>query len=190
MKKSIILLSSIMIMCFARAQVRVYETVRWQGDPPVLDGKITESAWSSATWSGEFIQTEPYDSAAPSQKTEFAVLYDDDHLYVAIRAYDTEPEKIEKRMSRRDNMDGDLVFFSVDSYFDKRTAFEFGVSAAGVKVDMSVSNDIEDDESWDPVWYVKTSVDSLGWIAEMRIPYTQLRFAEKGDHVWGLQVAR
>lgn len=175
---------------FMNGQERTYEAKRLNGEMPVIDGILMETAWTAANWGGEFIQTEPYDSAAPMFQTTFAVLYDDDNLYVAIRAYDSDPSKIERRLSRRDNMDGDILFFSVDSYFDKATAFEFGVAAAGTKIDMRVSSDTDDDESWDPVWYVKTSVDSLGWLAEMRIPYSQIRFADVAEHTWGMQVSR
>jgi len=169
---------------------RFYKAERIVGDAPVVDGKINEAAWDSTGWEGGFIQREPYDGKAPTQLTEFKIIYDDEALYVAIRAYDTEPDRIEKRLIRRDEMEGDLVAIQIDSYFDRRSAFSFMVNASGVKIDYSISNDEEDDATWDPVWYVKTSVDSLGWLAEMKIPYTQLRFAKAEQYRWGLQVGR
>jgi hypothetical protein len=169
---------------------RSFRASRVSGDCPVIDGKVDETAWKSVTWEGNFIQREPYEGRAPSQLTEFSVIYDNEALYVAIRAFDTEPEKIEKRLTRRDEMEGDLVAIQIDSYYDRRSAFSFMVNASGVKTDYFISNDEEDDLTWDPVWYVKTSVDSLGWIAEMKIPYTQLRFAQMEQYRWGLQVGR
>lgn len=172
------------------AQVKTYQTQKITSGTITIDGIIDETAWNFAGWQGDFIQREPYDSAAPSQKTEFKILYDDNNLYVAIKANDTEVDKIEKRLTRRDQFDGDLVAIGVDSYYDKLTAFAFIVNAAGVKSDMMITNETNEDNSWDPVWYVKTSIAEDGWIAEMRIPFTQLRFADKEEHIWGLQVVR
>jgi hypothetical protein len=172
------------------SQVRNYQTKKNNSATITIDGQINETAWDIASWQGDFIQREPYDSAAPYQKTEFKLLYDDNNLYVAIKAYDNEPEKIEKRLTRRDQFDGDLVIIGIDSYSDKLTAFAFGVNASGVKSDMIITHETSEDNSWDPVWFVKTAIVNDGWIAEMRIPFTQLRFADKEEHVWGLQVVR
>ena len=168
----------------------LYRAERISGAPPVIDGKADEAAWNSPGWEGGFIQREPYDGKMPTQMTEFKIIYDDEALYIAIRAYDTEPDKIEKRLTRRDEMEGDIIGIFIDSYYDRRTAFAFLVNASGVKNDYFISNDGEEDYTWDPVWYVKTSVDSLGWIAEMKVPYTQLRFASAEEYRWGLNVGR
>lgn len=169
---------------------RIYKTNKIKVAPPNIDGLFDDQAWESVEWQGGFIQREPYDGAKPTQNTRFKVLYDDNNVYVAIQALDSVPEDIDKRMTRRDEFSGDWVAIAFDSYFDKLTAFSFGVNAAGVKNDVIITNDNEDDDTWDPVWYVKTAVDSEGWNAEMRIPLTQLRFAKKEAHVWGLQVMR
>ncbi len=169
---------------------RLYETSRILGDAPVIDGFLNDSAWSAAKWEGNFTQKSPYEFNDPSQATEFKILFDDNNIYVAIRAYDTEPEKIEKRLSRRDGFEGDWVGVSIDSYNDDRTGFNFYVTAAGVKADVINTSDTKSDKSWDPVWYAKVSEDDIGWIAEMRIPLTQLRFAKVDNHVWGLEVSR
>lgn len=169
---------------------RVYQTSRIQNTPPDIDGYINDDAWNAVDWSGDFTQKSPYENEAPSQKTAFKILYDDNNLYVAIRAFDTEPDKIEKRLSRRDGFDGDRVSVSFDSYNDNRTGFNFHVTAAGVKADVINTSDTKSDYTWDPVWYVKVSIDELGWVAEMKIPLTQLRFAKVEDHIWGLEVSR
>jgi hypothetical protein len=172
-------------------KVKTYVAERVEGKAPVIDGKLNDKAWSEVNWAGDFRQFDPYNGKEPSQKTDFKILYDDNNLYVAIRCYDTEPEKIVQRMTRRDNIDGDWAGVSIDSYFDKRTAFGFLVSAAGVKLDGKFSEDNGNiDNTWNPVWYVKTSKDSQGWVAEMRIPLSQLRFAKKPDMTWGLEVVR
>ncbi len=174
------------------AEKRIYNTTRISGEAPKIDGLIDDEIWNAVEWSGDFTQREPSDGIAPSQETAFKILYDDDFLYILIRAYDTEPEKIVKRMSRRDGFDGDWVQVNIDSYFDKRTAFAFTASVSGVKGDAIVSNDGDRwDLTWDPIWYTKTSIDEEGWIAEMKIPFTQLRFSNhKENQVWGFQLNR
>ncbi|AHM62833.1 hypothetical protein D770_22940 [Flammeovirgaceae bacterium 311] len=168
-----------------------YTTTAVVNDPPVIDGLLNDEAWNSVEWTGDFTQTEPNKGEAASQKTAFKILYDAKNLYVAIRAYDSEPHKIVERMSRRDGFEGDWVEINIDSYFDHRTAFSFTASASGVKGDEAVSNNGDNwDPSWDPIWYLNTAVDAEGWVAEMRIPLSQLRFADKPLHTWGLQVNR
>ncbi len=156
-----------------------------------IDGFLDEPAWDQVEWGGDFVGHRPEYNVAPTQETQFKILYDDKFLYVGIRAFDTEPEKIQRRMTRRDGFDGDRVTFMVDSYYDKRTAFSFTACASGVKGEEYVSNNGDNwDSTWDPIWYLKTSIDDKGWIAEFKIPLSQLRFASKESHVWGLQLSR
>ena len=169
----------------------MYHTKRIQGQAPTIDGAIDDPAWQAANWGGDFIQYEPYEGEAPTQQTKFKILYDSKNLYVAFRCYDDEPEKIVKRLSRRDGFEGDWMELNIDSYHDKRTAFSFNISATGVKGDEFISNDGQNwDANWDPIWYAKSKIDEEGWTAEMRIPLSQLRFANKEEHVWGIQVMR
>jgi hypothetical protein len=172
------------------SQEKIYTTNFLKNERIEIDGVIDEKSWETVEWEDGFIQREPYEGKKPSQETAFKILYDDNNLYIAIRVFDTELDKIEKRLTRRDQFQGDWVAIGIDSYFDKRTSFGFAVTAAGVKGDVIITNDDEIDDTWDPVWYVKTSTDTLGWMAEMKIPYTQLRFAKQKEYVWGLQVMR
>ena len=170
--------------------IKVYHT-NWMKGEFILDGKLEEEAWKQVEWGGDFIGHEPDYQSVPSQKTQFKILYDAKYLYIGVRAFDTAPEKIVKRMSRRDGFDGDWVEINIDSYHDKRTAFSFTASVSGVKGDEYVSNNGQNwDDTWDPIWYLKTSVDKKGWIAEYKIPLSQLRFANKEEHVWGIQLTR
>ncbi|WP_158863049.1 DUF5916 domain-containing protein [Maribellus comscasis] len=158
---------------------------------PEIDGLLNDSCWNNVEWGNDFIQTRPYENKPPSEKTAFKILYDDNNLYVFIRAYDSEPEKISRRMSRRDNFDGDMVGIIIDSYYDQQTAFSFTAMASGAKGDEAVTQDGNNwDESWNPVWYLKTTIDREGWCAEMRIPLSQLRFGKKTEHIWGIQLIR
>jgi hypothetical protein len=172
------------------SQDRIYTTSRITTDPPVIDGIIDEKVWDIVSWSGDFTQYEPYEYASPSQLTKLKVVYDNNNLYVAIRAFDSIPGQIERRLGRRDSFEGDWVGIGIDSYNDKLTGFAFSVNAAGVKGDGIFTNDSDFDDTWDPVWYVKVSIDDLGWVAEMKIPYNQLRFAKETNHIWGFDVLR
>lgn len=169
-----------------------YTTAHIQGEPPRIDGLISDPAWEQVPWGGgDFRQNQPDPGAAPTVQTKFKILYDAKNLYIAIRCYDPEPNKIVRRMSRRDGFDGDWVEVNIDSYYDKRSAFSFTASVSGVKGDEYVSNNGDIwDTSWDPIWYLKTSIDAEGWIAEMRIPLSQLRFAHKPELTWGIQFTR
>ena len=186
----LMLLLPIVISFSVSAQKRTYNTARITSGTPVIDGILNDDAWNSVEWSGDFIQRQPYANRPPSQQTRFKILYDDNNLYVAVRCFDTAPDSIERRMSRRDGFPGDWVEINIDSYHDLRTAFSFTISASGVKGDEAITNDDNWDSSWDPNWYAKTAVDSKGWIAEIRIPFTQLRFGKQEDYVWGLQLSR
>ncbi|MFA7583145.1 MAG: DUF5916 domain-containing protein, partial [Proteiniphilum sp.] len=183
-----LVLFMMMVSLAASAQYKCYTSKRVQ-EVPVIDGQLTDDCWAGALWSGDFVQFEPNSGAAPSQQTIFAIVYDDNNLYIAIKALDTEPDKIVRRVSRRDAVDGDWVGVSIDSYEDKMTSFEFTVSASGSKGDLLRSAS-GNDETWDPIWEVKTFQQRDGWYAEMRIPYSQLRFGKKKSYNWGLEVAR
>jgi hypothetical protein len=160
-------------------------------EAPVINGILDDEAWKSGQWIDDFTQFEPYNGRPASQRTAFNIVFDENNIYVAIKAYDTSPDSIVKRLTRRDNTDGDLVAIVFDSYHDLRTGFLFGVSAGGVKFDEMMTNDDQnEDSSWDPDWWVKTTINKEGMYAEMKIPFSQLRFEKKSGDVWGLEVAR
>jgi hypothetical protein len=168
-----------------------YTTSIEQNTTPEIDGILDDPAWNLVEWATDYRQTQPDDGADPTRSTAFKILYDAEHIYFAFRCYDPEPENIVRRMSRRDGFDGDWIEINIDSYFDKRTAFSFTVSASGVKGDEFVSDDGNNwDSNWNPIWYTKTHIDKDGWTAEMRIPLSQLRYGNKDAHVWGIQSTR
>jgi len=174
---------------------KTYTTAHVNPHAPLIDGKVDEEVWAKVAWEGGFIQSAPYEGRDPSEKTAFKILYDDKNIYVAIRAFDSQPGKIERRMARRDQSGGDSVSVYLDSLFDHLTAFVFTVNAAGVKADQILVNDGqstngEEDMSWDPIWDTAAAIDAEGWTAEMRIPLSQIRFGTKEEQVWGLQVHR
>jgi hypothetical protein len=159
--------------------------------PIRLDGVLDDKAWDDVQWAGDFLQYQPNEGKAPSQPTSFKILYDDKFLYVAYRCYDSAPDSIVKRMSRRDQFPGDFVEINIDSYHDLRTAFSFTISVSGVRGDEFISNNGNNwDDSWNPIWFAKTHTDNKGWTAEIKIPLSQLRFGNEPDKVWGIQVTR
>lgn len=171
---------------------RVYITKSLDGlTPPVIDGVPDEALWDMVPWEGDFIEQRPDENTPPAQQTRFKILYDPKFLYVGIQCFDQEPDRIVKRLSRRDGFEGDWIAVFIDSYHDKRTAFGFLVTAAGVKADIFESNNGEnEDDSWNPIWYTRAQTGTEGWTAEMKIPLSQLKFGKSVEQVWGLQVMR
>ncbi len=158
---------------------------------PDIDGLLDDPAWNIVAWESDFIESRPDENTAPDHQTKFKIVYDQKFLYVGIRAYDSEPDKIEMRLSRRDGFTGDWVGLFIDSYHDKRSAFGFVTTAAGVKGDVFESNNgNNEDESWNPIWYTKSNTDKEGYTVEMKIPLSQLKFGNSKEQIWGLQVMR
>ncbi|MEJ1222718.1 DUF5916 domain-containing protein [Sediminicola sp. 1XM1-17] len=171
---------------------RSYTThVVGEDEAPTVDGVLDDAAWNESEWAGDFIEWRPDENTPPTFATRFKIVYDAKHLYIGIQAFDKAPDSIEKRLSRRDGFQGDIVEVNIDSYLDKRTGFSFSVSAAGVKGDEFISENGNNwDSSWNPIWYTKTNIDGEGWTAELKIPFSQLRFGKSQEQVWGLQVQR
>jgi hypothetical protein len=162
--------------------------------PPRLDGVLDDAVWRRAVPVTEFRRDVPSDGQPASENTEVRVLYDRDALYIGARLYTRDPATVSRRLSRRDSFGvfNDVFFVLIDSYHDHRTAFVFGVTPAGERRDLIASGDGRGsrDAGWDPVWEARTGVDSLGWTAEMRIPFSQLRFPPGDRQVWGIQFRR
>lgn len=158
--------------------------------PINIDGQLSEAVWQGESASN-FTQRDPDEGAPASQQTEIWIAYDDAALYVGARMHDSAPDSIVARVGRRDaDLNSDWIFVGLDPYYDKRTGFFFAVGPAGTIKDGTISNDEETDDSWDGVWDVATTIDSDGWSAEFRIPYSQLRFPKLEDYVWGINFIR
>ena len=169
---------------------RVYYATRTSLKPKI-DGILDDECWKSVgSWDGDFVQQQPYQAKAPSQQTEVKILYDDKYLYFALICYDNEPGKMSPILGRRDENNGDMAGIALDSYNDNQTAFEFNVTAAGQKVDLLHMGEYGWDFNWNAVWDGKSSVGDTAWYAEMRVPFTQLRFADVDEHVWGMHIWR
>lgn len=170
--------------------VRIYNTARLSTEKPKIDGVLDDACWQTGDWSSDFTQWIPNEGAKPSQPTFLKIFYDDQNVYVAIRAFDNEPDKIERKAGRRDELSGDATGICFDSYHDHRTGFEFDLTAAGQKVDLMLTNPYESDFNWNAVWYGKVGREDSAWIAEFEIPLSQLRYSSEEEQVWGIHVWR
>jgi len=170
---------------------RVYTTVHiGDMDQPKIDGLLEDDIWSLGDWQGSFSQQQPVGNVPATERTWIKVLYDRSFLFVAIVCEDSDPEKIRDIFTRRDGFGGEMTGIALDSYFDKRTAFEFNMSAAGQKMDVKHLGDYQWDFNWNGVWDGASSINDSAWIAEMRIPFSQLRYADQEEHIWGMHVWR
>jgi hypothetical protein len=156
-----------------------------------VSGELSDDVWRTAKPVDAFVQREPHEGGEPSQRTEFRVAYDSATLYIKVRAEDKDAARIVSYLTRRDgDSPSDWIRVVIDSYHDKRTAFEFAVNPAGVKQDRYWFNDNNSDDGWDAVWDVKVSRDERGWTAEFHIPFSQLRFTPNGSNTFGFAVSR
>ncbi len=159
--------------------------------PIVVDGRLDDAAWRTATPATEFRQRDPDEGKPATERTELRIAYDDDALYVGARMLDREPKRIIRRLSRRDgSADADRIRLYLDPRHDHLTGVIFEVSAGNVQGDAVLFNDSWDDNSWDGVWTSAVSVDGEGWTAEIRIPFSELRFPPSEHQTWGINAER
>ena len=161
-----------------------------------IDGQLDEEAWNQAEIVTDFRQFSPDEGAPATQQTEVRILYGEGGIYVGAMLYDDNPALIERTLGRRDDFNrADWFVVSFDSYFNRQNAYTFGVNAAGIQYDGIRSSGGGSglsgvDESWDAVWYSDVRVTNEGWVVEMQIPYSMLRFPETEIQTWGIHFTR
>jgi len=161
-------------------------------EPIKIDGRLDEPAWSQAVAATDFRQREPNEGELASEKTEVRLLFDEKTLYVGIHAFDSEPSRINSRELVRDATfsNDDKVEIILDTYHDRRNAYRFAVNPLGTQQDALITDEGRDvNLSWDAPWISAGRIDETGWIVEIAIPLTTLRFTE-GVETWGLNFAR
>jgi hypothetical protein len=161
--------------------------------PLKVDGLLNDPAWQNALFQGQFTQREPEEGAPASEKTEVGFLYNEKYLYIGVKCYDSEPEKIIAREMRRDAIVDDDDYFEIvlDTYHDHRSAYYFIINAHGVKREAIMANEGRDyNPAWDGVWLCKAKITEEGWFIEIAIPWKTLRFAEGESSAWGFNCAR
>ncbi len=172
---------------------RVAQAIRIRGAAPAIDGDLSDSAWAEAPVQTDFVEQSPRPGLRPKLRTEFQVAYDDEAIYFAVRARDQAPETVVAPYPRRDDETrSDWIFVEIDSRHDRRTGYGFGLNPRGVQVDATFDAFINYDYAWDGVWQGAARIDSTGWCAEYRIPFSQLTYAANpGDSMaFGLNVYR
>lgn len=173
---------------------RVARAFRIAGSPPQMDGRLDDPAWCAAPPLTDFVQTGPNPGALSSLPSVARVLFDDQAIYVAVRLFDPAPDSIVAPFPRRDDENtSDWVFVEIDTRFDHRSGFSFGVNPRGVQVDGTWANDVDYDPAWNGVWQSAATIDSLGWTAVYRIEFSQLalgRGTPGSPLTWGINVYR
>ncbi len=160
---------------------------------PRIDGCLEDSVWQALTFQGNFVQREPWEGAAASERTEVGILYDDDNLYLGVKCYDSAPGRVVAREMLRDTQldDDDNFEVVIDSYRDRRSGFYFVVNPHGARRDAVFSNEGRNfNAAWDGIWRCAAEINHLGWFAEVAIPWKTLRFAKQDTQVWGINFAR
>ncbi|MBI1226409.1 MAG: hypothetical protein GC192_14345 [Bacteroidetes bacterium] len=166
-----------------------------------IDGKLDELAWSSANFASDFVQNTPNPGKVANQRSEVWVLYDNTAMYVGARLLDASPDSILREMTERDNI-GNTDWFAVviDAYRDGNNGVGFGVTASGIQYDTKFSASAgsggfggvlySGDESWDAVWDSEVNFTSDGWVVEMKIPYSAIRFPNVENQIWNVNFVR
>ena len=155
-----------------------------------IDGKLVEAAWHAAEHKSDLLEKEPFPLVQMSEKTEFAVMYDDNNLYVGVWSWDSEPEKIVRQINPRGTASPGNINLFLDTYHDHRTGYKFNISPSGVQSDELRYDDVKRDTNWNGVWYSAATIDDKGWYAEVKIPFFNLRFRDLPEHTWGFNVMR
>lgn len=168
--------------------------IRLAGPAPRIDGRLDDAAWDGAGAIENFEQQRPVEGATPSERTVVLIRYDAEALYIGARMYRRDPSRISRSLTRRDGMgNAERLQVTFDTHRDRRTGYGFAVSAAGARSDFHHSQDDERrgrENQYDPVWEAAAVIDSLGWTAELRIPFSQLRFPNADVQEWGFQLDR
>lgn len=160
-------------------------------EKPKIDGELSEPCWQLADTATDFIQYEPYNGAQPTYQTKMMVVYNDNSVYVGAVMFDPEPEKIMRELGPRDSEDlnADAILISFSPYNDGLNSFDFFLYASGVQID-SKTFSTGDDMSWDAVWKSEVKITDEGWVAEIEIPYSAIRFPMTNEQVWGVNFVR
>ena len=159
---------------------------------PKIDGILDDAAWQDAPIATDFVERQPNNGKPipDSLKTDVRIVYDDMGIYFGATMKDPQPDQILKELTERDGIGNDDFFFVLlNGYNDRQQSLQFIVTAAGVQYDAKMTNDSED-SSWNGVWYSAVQINTQGWVAEIFIPYSELRFPNKNIQEWGLNMER
>ena len=174
-------------------QKKEYTAVRISSSPKI-DGVLDDSCWMNVAIATDFTQSEPNPGNSSRQKTEVKFVYDNFFIYISAMMYDTHPDSILCELSKRDNAffgpNADAFGFLIDTYNDGQNALFFGVTSCGVQADTKASDPDNFDDSWNVAWESKVKISNNGWMAEIKIPYSAIRFPKKENQEWGINFFR
>jgi len=189
----LVLLVSLLSIISARAQVKKSVEALYIDNPLTIDAILDEPGYRQALPAKDFVQLQPYNGKPSFQPTEAYFFYDQKAIYVGAMLYDSAPDSIFNLFTERDQW-GMFDYFGVylDPYNEGQLAFGFFISPAGVQLDIKATKSDGDyeDGNWNAVWDSKTRITDKGWVVEMKIPYSALRFPDKEVHTWGLNMFR
>src|SRR6266850_2570757 len=161
------------------------------GKPPVIDGVVDEGEWQGAVTATNFIQYEPRRGEQSGSRTEALVLYDAGHLYVAFRAWDSEPITAQLTQRDADLLRDDAVVVVVDTTNDRRSGYYFITNALGTQADGRIADDGRSaDSSWDAPWQAAAKRTDYGWSAEFSIPLSSVRYVAGDRQTWSINFGR
>ncbi len=193
------ILFTVLVLGFVHAQSETFNPEDYRNrevtairlDQPLeIDGILDESLYST-TANNHLIQFQPNNGVLGSEDTEFWVGYDDNALYIGAMMHDSSPDSIVARMSRRDGGESsDFIAVAIDSYYDKRSGFWFGINPVGSIMDGTTSNDSNNDDAWDGIWDGQSKIIDSGWVTEIKIPFSQLRFNKADENIMGISFVR
>ncbi|MDP9360418.1 MAG: carbohydrate binding family 9 domain-containing protein, partial [Acidobacteriota bacterium] len=157
---------------------------------PTIDGDLSDAAWQNVPEFTDFTQHDPDDGKPPTMPTSIRIVYDDHAIYFGAKM--TDPRQPTEVLVRRDtfSMQSDFLSINIDPQHDRLSGAAFTITPANVQIDSILFNDIGEDGSWDGVWDSAVKIVPDGWAAEVRVPFSQLRFPDKPVHVWGINITR
>ena len=176
--------------CFAQ-EIKKFTAVRTEYSPKI-DGILNDQIWNEVKAASGFIEFKPIPGRIESydRRTEVKIVYDNSAIYIGARMYD-EPDSVVSEVVTRDNLgSSDFLGIVFDTYLDRINAFGFYVNSTGAQFDAKYSQSGREDISWDAVWDSQVKIDSLGWTAEIKIPYSAIRFGSNDVQQWGLNMTR
>jgi hypothetical protein len=162
-------------------------------EPLEVDGNLNEAIYGRVAAVSDFIQQEPLEGEAATEKTEVWLFYDGDNIYVSARCWDSQPEKILANEMRRDNRNirnNDNFAVILDTFLDHRNGFLFHTNPLGALFDAQVTDERNTNSDWNTIWEVQTARFAEGWTVEMMIPFKSLRYRPGSDQVWGVNFRR
>ncbi|HEX8172354.1 MAG TPA: DUF5916 domain-containing protein [Thermoanaerobaculia bacterium] len=186
--KSLVLTLAVCLAAGALAQEKSVRAVR-ASHAPVIDADLSDEVWSSAPEITGLVQRDPDEGQPESERSVIRIAYDDHAMYFAAHLYDRSP--VTSRLGRRDTtIESDWFRVYLDPDLDRRTGVTFQVNPANVQYDAAIHSDSISDTNWDAVWASATKIVPDGWIVEMAVPLSQLRFPDRGAQPWGINIGR